>query len=175
MQCEAPGIVVEAHACATRSSPPAAWHGSPRAQEGPDPPPAEVPHAYDQAASHPVFELFAPRIFVPPLRAAMHPDDVRAGPLGLVQGGGATAWPLLYRGPQWTINASLAATAGVLRVSQQPVRAAGGAGHACVSPRDTATRGVDYDGVGNTWHGGLERLYGGVRWEDRAGRVKLDV
>ena len=38
-----------------------------------------------------------------------------------------------------------------------------------------ATRGVDYDGVGNTWHGDREQLYAGARWEDKARRLQFDV
>ena len=177
-----------------------------RAQEAPDPAPVEVVDAYDEAASHPALELFAPRIFVAPPRAAMHPDDVRAGPVGLLQGAGPAAWPLLYRDPQWTVNASLAATAGyfAFRNNQFAMPASQatasyrndpGWGEAFVQPGlsaqwrlsgstsvyggidyiETVTRGVDYDGVGNTRHGGLEQLYGGVRWEDRARRLRLDL
>jgi hypothetical protein len=40
---------------------------------------------------------------------------------------------------------------------------------------ETATRGVDYDGVGNTWHGDVEQLYAGARWEDKARGLALDV
>ena len=40
---------------------------------------------------------------------------------------------------------------------------------------ETATRGIDYDGVGNTWHGDLEQLYAGARWEDKARQPQLDV
>jgi len=153
-----------------------------------------------------VYELFAPHIFVAPPRAAMRPDDVRAGPLGLLQGAGPAAWPLLYRDQQWTVNGSLAATAGyfafrnnqfTLPASQATpsYRNDPGWGELFVQPGvsaqwrlsgsasiyggidyvETATRGVDYDGVGNTWHGGLEQLYGGVRWEDRARRLQLDL
>ena len=168
--------------------------------------PVQVADAYDEAASHPVFEHFAPRIFTAPPRAAMHPDDVSAGPVGLLQGAGASAWPLLYRERGLTVNASLAATAGYfafrnnqfsLPASQatptyrddpawgelfvQPGLTAqwrlsdaasiyGGVGYI-----ETATRGMDYDGVGNTWHGDVEQLYGGVRWEDKARRLQLDL
>ena len=168
--------------------------------------PAEVADAYDEAASHPVFELFAPRIFNAPPRAALHPDDVRAGPSGMLQGAGAGAWPLLYRDGPLTVNGSLAATVGyfafrnsqfALPASQatpsyrddpgwgelfvQPGLTAqwrfsestsiyGGAGY-----METATRGVDYDGVGNRWHGDREQLYAGARWEDKARRLQFDV
>ena len=182
-----------------------AWAAA-RAQEAPDPAPVEAVDAYDEASSHPAFELFAPRIFVAPPRAAMHPDDVRAGPVGLLQGAGAAAWPLLYRDPRWTVNASLAATVGyfAFRNNQFALPAAQatrsyrndpGWGEAFLQPglsaqwrlsgaasvyggvdfMETATRGVDYDGVGDTWHGGLEQLYGGVRWEDRARRLQFDL
>ena len=40
---------------------------------------------------------------------------------------------------------------------------------------ETATRGLDYGGVGNTWHGDLEQLYAGVRWEDKARKLAFDV
>jgi hypothetical protein len=182
-----------------------AW-GAAGAQEAPDAAPVEAADAYDEASSHPALELFAPRLFVAPPRAAMHPDDVRAGPVGLLQGAGPAAWPLLYRDQQWTVNASLAASAGyfAFRNNQFALPAAQatpsyrndpGWGEAFVQPgvsaqwrlsgsasvyggidfMETTTRGVDYDGVGNTWHGGLEQLYGGVRWEDRARRLRFDV
>jgi hypothetical protein len=171
-----------------------------------DPAPVQFGDAYDEAVSHPVFEHFAPRIFSVPPNATMHPDDVRAGPVGVLQGGGPSAWPLLYRERGLTINGSLAATAGyfafrnnqfALPASQaapsyrddpgwgelfvQPALTAqwrfsdttsiyGGVGY-----METATRGLDYDGVGNTWHGDIEQLYVGARWEDPARRLQFDV
>jgi Alginate export len=168
--------------------------------------PMPVTDAYDEAISHPVFEHFAPRIFTAPPRAAMHPDDVRAGPTGLLQGGGAAAWPLLYRERGLTVNGSLAATIGyfAFRNNQFSVPAAQAAptyrndpgwGELFVQPdltaqwrlsdaasiyggvgyMETATRGLDYDGVGNTWHGDIEQLYAGMRWEDKARRLEFDV
>ena len=168
--------------------------------------PVPVADVYDEAASHPVFEEFAPRIFVGPPRAAARPDDSRAGPAGVLQGAGASAWPLLYRDEKLTVNASLAATLGVfafrnnqfsLPASQatpsyrndpswaegfvQPGLTAqwrlsdsmsiyGGAAYL-----ETATRGTDYGGVANTWHGDMEQLYGGVRWEDKVLRLQFDL
>ena len=40
---------------------------------------------------------------------------------------------------------------------------------------ETATRGTDYAGNTNTWHGDMEQLYAGVRWTDAASGFKLDV
>jgi len=39
----------------------------------------------------------------------------------------------------------------------------------------TATRGTDYSGVGNTWHGDMEQVYGGIRWTDKPSGVSLDA
>ena len=39
----------------------------------------------------------------------------------------------------------------------------------------TGTRGTDYGGVSNTYHGAMEQLYAGVRWTAAAGGVKLDA
>src|SRR5689334_19400253 len=74
-----------------------------------DPVPILIADIYDDAASHPVFEDFAPRIFVGPPRAVARPDDTKAGPSGVLQGAGRAAWPLLYRDDRLTVNASLAA------------------------------------------------------------------
>ena len=167
--------------------------------------PVEVPDIYDEASSHPVFEHFAPRTFTAPPHVAMHPDDVRAGPAGLLQDGGPAAWPLLYRDGGLTVNGSLAATLGLfafrnnqfaLPASQATpsYRVDPGWGELFVQPgltaqwrfsdaasvyggvgyMETATRGMDYDGVGNTWHGDLEQLYAGARWEDKARRLQFD-
>lgn len=40
---------------------------------------------------------------------------------------------------------------------------------------ETGTRGTDYGGVANTYHGDMEQLYAGVRWTDAASGLKLDV
>ena len=40
---------------------------------------------------------------------------------------------------------------------------------------ETGTRGTDYGGVANTYHGDMEQLYGGVRWTDAARGLKLDA
>jgi hypothetical protein len=40
---------------------------------------------------------------------------------------------------------------------------------------ETATRGTDYFGVANTWHGDMEQLYAGVRWIEPASGLKLDA
>ncbi|MFO1315539.1 MAG: alginate export family protein [Burkholderiales bacterium] len=40
---------------------------------------------------------------------------------------------------------------------------------------ETGTRGTDYDGVANTYHGDMEQLYAGARWSDAASGVKLDA
>ena len=161
---------------------------------------------YDEAASHPVFEDFAPGIFVAPPRVAMRPDDSRAGPSGVLQGAGPAAWPLLYRDERLTVNASLAGTLGIFafRNNQFVVPASQTASsypqdpgwgelflqpglsaqwrltgttsfYGGVSYMETATRGVDYEGVANTWHGDIEQLYAGARWEDKARRLELDV
>ena len=168
--------------------------------------PAQGADVYDDAMSHPVFEEFAPRIFVAPPRAALRPDDSRAGPSGLLQGAGPAAWPLLYRDERLTVEASLAATAGYFAFANNqfalpPAQAASSYradpawGEFFVEPgiaaqwrwsqatsiygafgyMETATRGVDYDGVGNTWHGDVEQLYAGARWEDKARGLALDV
>ena len=165
-----------------------------------------APGAYDEASAHPVFEHFAPRIFTAPPRVALHPDDFRAAPEGVLQGADAAAWPLLYRDRGLTVNGSLAATAGyfafrnnqfALPASQaEPsYRADPGWGELFVQPGltaqwrlsdrasiyggagyiETATRGLDYDGVGSTWHGGMEQLYAGARWEDKARRLAFDL
>ena len=39
----------------------------------------------------------------------------------------------------------------------------------------TGTRGTDYDGVANTFHGDAEQLYAGVRWTDAASGLKIDA
>ena len=174
------------------------------AQEAPAP--VCVADVYDEAASHPVFEEFAPRIFVAPPRVALRPDDARAGPVGVLQGAGAPAWRLLYRDERLTVNGSLAATLGffafhnnqfALPASQAApsYRVDPGWAELFVEPgitaqwrlsdaasmyggiayMETATRGVDYEGIGNTWHGDLEQLYAGARWEDKARRLELDV
>ncbi|MFO1324281.1 MAG: hypothetical protein U1F15_09465 [Burkholderiales bacterium] len=44
-----------------------------------------------------------------------------------------------------------------------------------VSYMETATRGTDYGGVSNTYHGGLELLLAGARWQDKAAGVTLDA
>ena len=171
-----------------------------------DPAPVEVADAYDEAISHPVFEDFAPRIFVAPPRATLRPDDTRAGPSGVLQGAGPSAWPLLHRDDRLTVNGSLAATLGAFafRNNQFAPPASQATpdfrddpawGELFVEPgltaqwrlststsvyggiayMETATRGVDYDGVGNTWHGDVEQLYAGARWEDSARKLLLDV
>ena len=168
--------------------------------------PIQLADAYDEAASHPVFEHFAPRIFNSPPRVAMHPDDVRAGPAGLLQGAGAAAWPLLYRDERLTVNGSLASSFGLFafRNNQFAVPASQAAStyrndpgwgelfvqpglsaqwrltpttsfYGGVSYMETATRGVDNDGNGNTWHGDLEQVYAGARWDDKARRLQFDV
>jgi len=176
-----------------------------RAQEEPAPN-IQVADAFDEAIAHPSFEHFAPRIFTSPPLVALHPDDVRAGPVGLLQGAGAAAWPLLYRERGLTVNASVAATVGYFefRNNQFAVPASQAAatyrdnpgwGELFVQPgltaqwrftdaasiyggagyMETATRGLDYDGVGNTWHGDMEQLYAGVRWQDTARRLEFDL
>lgn len=40
---------------------------------------------------------------------------------------------------------------------------------------ETATRGTDYAGVGNTYHGAMEQLYAGARWRDAARGLALDA
>jgi hypothetical protein len=168
--------------------------------------PAHAPDVYDDAASHPIFEEFAPRIFVAPPRAALRPDDSKAGPAGVLQGAGRAAWPLLYRDERLTVDGSLAATAGYFAFGNNqfalPATQAAPSyridpawGELFVQPGlaahwrlsepasiygafgyiETATRGVDYDGIGNTWHGDVEQLYAGARWEDKARRLSLDV
>ncbi|MFO1302443.1 MAG: alginate export family protein [Burkholderiales bacterium] len=181
-------------------------NGAPLAQEAPAEAPVAAADAYDQAVSHPIFEDFAPRIFVGPPRSAARPDDSRAGPMGILQGSGPAAWPLLYRDEKLTIEASVAATLGLFafRDNQFSLPASQATpsyrndpswGEFFVQPGvtaqwrlsdatslyggvaylETATRGTDYDGVGNTWHGDMEQLYGGVRWEDKARRLQVDL
>jgi hypothetical protein len=165
-----------------------------------------VADVYDDAVSHPVFEEFAPRIFVAPPRATLRPDDARAGPVGMLQGASRAAWPLLYRDERLTVDGSLAATVGYFafrdnQFALPPSQAAPSYrddprwGELFVQPGltahwrlsdaasiyaglgyiETATRGVDYDGVGNTWHGDVEQLYAGARWEGKARRIVFDV
>jgi len=171
-----------------------------------DPAPVEVADVYDEATSHPVFEDFAPRIFVAPPRATLRPDDTRTGPSGVLQGAGPAAWPLLYRNDRLTFNGSLAATLGAFAFRNNQFAPAPsqvspsfrdnpGWGELFLEPgitaqwrlspttsvyggiayMETATQGTDYDGVGNTWHGDLEQLYAGARWEDKARGLLLDV
>ena len=40
---------------------------------------------------------------------------------------------------------------------------------------ETATRGTDYAGNANTWHGDMEQLYAGVRWTDAASGLAVDA
>ena len=44
-----------------------------------------------------------------------------------------------------------------------------------VTYMETATRGADYAGVGNTWHGEPELLYGGMRWQDTGMGLAVDA
>jgi hypothetical protein len=152
--------------------------GEARAQQ--DPVPVEVADVYDEATSHPVFEDFAPRIFVAPPRATLRPDT-RGPAFRRAAGGRARAWPLLYRDDRLTVNGSLAATVGAFsfrnnqfapapsQVSQS-FRDNPGWGELFVEPgitaqwrlspstsvyggiayMETATQGTDYDGYRQT-------------------------
>lgn len=44
-----------------------------------------------------------------------------------------------------------------------------------VSYMETGTRGTDYSGVGNTWHGAPELLYAGIRWQDAVRQLAFDA